>query len=377
MDVNVFTGPEDSGKSELAKLLTICKAPGFFLPATDATIKGHFIGFETALIFYNIHTILQSDTEILFDSLVYSLSYKEGIIEYIPKMINRIERLDKLKLDTHHNINEIKEIISSVANRFYSIRQSISRCFGERYAYSFENDSAFINLDEPIFSYILKSLNIFKQTLSVLGAGSSLYIPSQRTAVNHIEQTSANDAPTPQYISSFHKEMTQPSPQEIDLSCLNADLAHASSIQSMVPMLQATSTTSLPQSMIIEQPELNLTPNAQYELIRWLELKRKTSILDDCGTIYTYITQSPYVLSAFNNMLYSGKVFRTKGENAEPAIKEIMGSIIGRYCFAAYEIKNGTATSIFDREAFLIMDNYITKSGKMQEDFNALTELMK
>jgi len=154
----------------------------------------------------------------------------------------------------------------------------------------------------------------------------------------------------------------------------------ASGIQSVLPILipilhRRTSTEH--RSFVIEEPELNLFPLAQYELIKHLESSRPEVIWEDYGTIHTYTTHSPYILSALNNLLFANKVKTTTRSELEERIDEIIPTDINPYYFTAYQICAGTAKPIFNRESGLIDDNYIDNaSDKMGDDFDALMELM-
>src|ERR1022692_31486 len=94
-NVNVFIGPQASGKSTLAKLYTIFKAPRKFLKNGNA--EKNIKAFKEVLEEYNISSFLKDDTEIEFDSELHTLIYKDGTIFYGPKLLKKIQELEKLK----------------------------------------------------------------------------------------------------------------------------------------------------------------------------------------------------------------------------------------------------------------------------------------
>ena len=99
---------------------------------------------------------------------------------------------------------------------------------------------------------------------------------------------------------------------------------------------------------------------------------------EDYGTIHTYTTHSPYILSALNNLLYANKIISSKGNEIRPSVNQITTTDIDPIYFTAYQISNGGAESIFDREIGLIIDNRIDDvADEMGDDFDALTRLMK
>jgi predicted ATPase len=126
-------------------------------------------------------------------------------------------------------------------------------------------------------------------------------------------------------------------------------------------------------SFVIEEPETNLFPKAQYELLKFLEKDRydDTGKIDQ-GIIHTYTTHSPFVLTALNNMLYAYK----KGNVATEKVKENISAIIPKEnwinpdFFSAFEINNGNAIDIFNRETGLFKENSIDNiSDEIMEDF--------
>ena len=171
----------------------------------------------------------------------------------------------------------------------------------------------------------------------------------------------------------------------------------ASGIQSVVPILSAINNkkTLHHRSFVIEEPELNLFPTAQYELIQQLELNRldPNPSWSDFGSIHTYTTHSPYVLSALNNLLYANKVKSILNQRSmlienislddllnktDAKIKAIVKADIKPESFTAYQIKNGYAELIFNRETGLIDDNFIDESSDiLNDDFDKLMELTK
>jgi hypothetical protein len=110
------------------------------------------------------------------------------------------------------------------------------------------------------------------------------------------------------------------------------------------------------------------------------------------GTIHTYSTHSPYVLSSFNNLLYAHKVsvqiLKQKVAeygNYDSAIlyleqnfETVFPAVINPKSFSAYQISNGGADQIINRETGLIDDNFIDQaSDEMGDDFDKLMELME
>ena len=422
-NVNVFIGPQASGKSALAKLYTIFKAPRKFLKnVNNSAIKdsSNYVSFKDVLDEYNIISFLKPETEIEFHSELHVLSYKNIHITYEPKLLKRIWYLEKLKENFETNRKEIISEISALCEKNMILNISVRLHFMDiidtkEHLKETKDLENFQNINEEELDELIV---VIKEIEANLSTNACLYIPSERNFVNIIKKASLNlllnNVPIPKHILSFGAELEKVTPENIDLSFLHENLMYksingedriftdkenniklteaASGIQSVLPILipiLSHSYSFLPyqRSFVIEEPELNLFPLAQYELIKLLESVRKNATgeddkdykeYEDFGTTHTYTTHSPYILSALNNLLYANKIIASKGDKIKEQVKEIISVDISPLYFTAYQINNGAADSIFDRETGLIKDNYIdAASDKMTDDFDALMELMK
>jgi len=253
-----------------------------------------------------------------------------------------------------------------------------------------------------------------------LSTNTALYIPAERNFINIIKKSALNllnnNVPIPKHILSFGAALEKIDIKEIDLNFLQNNLIYktvngedkiyfgndesimlteaASGIQSVVPILASILNNKRVHhnSYVIEEPEMNLFPSAQYELIQLLESNRRdpSPYWEDYGNIHTYTTHSPYILSALNNLLFAYKVrikllYTRDSLNEKPnadeindKLRKIIKAEINPDSFTAYQIKDGHAILIFDRESGLIKDNYIDEaSDAVNDDFDKLMELNK
>lgn len=396
-NVNVFIGPQTSGKSALAKIYTIFKAPRKFIK------KDIEKSFQDALEEYNISSFLKPETEIEFYTQLHTISYKSGNINYTPILLKKIEHLEGLGITFNANKTKIIKEIQKLANNFILFRFIFNDLIVEK---DLPVEKGFDNLTEELLSTLINAITRIEHNLST---NAALYIPAERNFINIIKNASLNlilnNVPIPKHILAFGAEVERASIEHIDLGFLQKGLFYksinnedriftdnghsiklteaASGIQSVLPVLIPilSHKTANHRSFVIEEPELNLFPIAQYELIKELESTRHESYWEDFGTIHTYTTHSPYILSALNNLLYANKV-KAKGISKEDSqeinrqVGEIVSSDINPYYFTAYQISNGKAESIFDRETGLIMDNYIdSASDKLADDFDAMMNI--
>jgi predicted ATPase len=414
-NVNVFIGPQASGKSAIAKIYTILKAPRKFIKILDKGLTEETSiqkdDFKHILEEYNLVSFLKSESEISFESELHNINYKDGELVYQPKLRKKIDHLISVEKDFDSSLELIKTEFKEISEKFifFDIRVDsiLEESAGKTYDYGRKNK--FKKLSKQNFSRVIDVINNIE---NILSTNAALYIPAERNFINIIKNFSLNlifnKVPIPKHILSFGAELEKSSIHQIDLSFLHEELIYksvngedrifmddehsiklieaASGIQSVLPILipiLSIKNSLDHRSFVIEEPELNLFPLAQYELIKLLESTRREAYWEDYGTIHTYTTHSPYILSAINNLLYANKVKTLLGSSESDKkllkqVEKITSAEINPYYFTAYEIYNGKAESIFDRSIGLIRENYIDNSSdKMGDDFDALTEVME
>ncbi|MFA6059507.1 MAG: AAA family ATPase [Taibaiella sp.] len=416
-NVNIFIGPQASGKSTLAKIFTIFKAPRKFITHVHIdSFEDEFLNFEkefsTILEDYNISSFLRDDTEISFDSALHSLAYKDGKFLYNPKIYRKIHFIERLGQDFNNKSKDLIDSIQSMAEKLLLFRIEVGFYLRNRYGLSNDKPLARIidDLEEfwDVESYE-SILSLVKKTEQNLSENAALYIPAERNLINMILSSSMSlilaNATIPRHLMSFGAEIQKSNQKKIDLGFLQKNLRYeqvdgqnfiiagrtskvrldqaASGVQSVVPILIpifSHKITSGHRSFVIEEPELNLFPSAQYELIKLLESSRQDYDYEDLGTIHTYTTHSPYILSTLNNLLYARKV-KIKNYGSVDKVNKVnkitSNSEIDPEIFTAYQIKNGKAYSIFNSKLGLIKENFIDESSDViSDDFDNLMDLM-
>ena len=239
------------------------------------------------------------------------------------------------------------------------------------------------------------------------------YFPSNRALVPAVEYSWAgllrDDIGLPKDTLDFANDfsLSRKNVPELDISFLNVKYLHrngqdfikvpgvetlfrlyeaASGIQSVTPLLvlleHLSRNTGQAQSFIIEEPELNLFPTAQFELVKIL--------VDKCARIdgkndLVLTTHSPYVLTALNLLCYAHRIAQQDEATAKKVAK-----LIPRHCwidpdqFAAYYVdRPGTkrkqqVRSIINRKTGLIEENELdTASDELSSIFDKLVRLRK
>ncbi len=150
----------------------------------------------------------------------------------------------------------------------------------------------------------------------------------------------------------------------------------ASGYQSIIP-LKIVVENYLPtraKAFIIEEPELNLYPTTQKNLIYYLA--------DRCTKGENELmmtTHSPYVLAALNNLLFAHKVAKDHPEKATGVEKVIpRPSWLNPDEFAAYFVADGTVRSIINPKTGLISENELDNvSDEIGDEFDSLMDIYR
>jgi hypothetical protein len=106
---------------------------------------------------------------------------------------------------------------------------------------------------------------------------------------------------------------------------------------------------------IIEEPEAHLFPTAQGQIVSLI-----SSVYNEVPKPYNHsfiiTTHSPYILTAFNNLIQAGNVAASKNyQNLEELYKVVpKDEIVDFNDVSAYLVNNGTVQSILDNDLKLI-----------------------
>jgi len=218
---------------------------------------------------------------------------------------------------------------------------------------------------------------------------NSIYIPAERTLVPFLTAYGINfysaKIPLPSYILDFASIFRLAKDEIKELSILDVlyrfensedrvyisdseyiDLKSASSgIQTILP-LHLVMLFDNQKSYIIEEPELNLFPTEQFELLKFM--------ISNSGSL-TIATHSPYILSGLNILLYAHNIAHKDSSFYEKVDKIIPSKYwIDPNEFSAYLFDNGEAVSILENG--LISDNAIDDASDYYNDiFDEISEI--
>ncbi|MCC9018792.1 AAA family ATPase [Flavobacterium lipolyticum] len=417
-----FIGAQASGKSTLAKLISILEDEDF---RRDDTIS-----FEEELKKYNIFNYLKKDTFISYDNInyleksPYSLDYKEGIFlkGTAYRYLSVIKELSKDKSLNQKKLTEnLKEILCSELKDclLKDLKKTLDIFPSKTQKNKFKK---FISTEilittfkkigiDKIFEILDKEQNtenyikLYEDLISLLPnlyLFDSLYIPSERSFLHLIEGNVIglikNKIQIPDHILNIGQEYEKAiqTIKELPLSIIDKKIKYkregktsyiyhnenekvnllesASGLQSIIPILllveySKTLKEKYNFNFVVEEPELNLYPKAQHELIKYLV---KNCLFDRKNLILT--THSPFVLASINNLLLA----YDKGQKNPKEVNKIINkeSWLNPKNFIAYELKNGKAKKIMNDRLGQISENMIDSvSDTFADEFDKLLDL--
>jgi hypothetical protein len=124
----------------------------------------------------------------------------------------------------------------------------------------------------------------------------------------------------------------------------------------------------------VEEPEAHIFPKKQYEIVQYFaEIVNDESLKPSISIT----THSPYILTAFNNLIEAGQVARAKPELKDEVAKLIPEQYwIKEGDFKAYAIEEGVLKSIVAEDTGLVSANYLDQvSETIGMEFDELLRL--
>lgn len=420
-DMMIFIGKQASGKSTLAKIITILNDFNFR--------QKYNIKLEDELEKYNLQSYLRKNTRIKFDSFYFKYSYskdEETKLDYQSSIDNLLftsykdkDFTPEKKLDLAKTIINLMvwsiHLDDKTRILFRELTNDDEFGFNEKLQKSifnnFELEERNWHLNQILKVYdknddydTLKHLaNPVKKAFQFIRPLDSLYIPAERSLIPLLAPNIAglinNDIKIPKHILTTVQEFEK-AIQEIEE--LNIDVLgdfkfkrihglsyvfhsktqkillreSASGIQTLIPLVlliehSILNFNTLNLNYVVEEPELNLYPEAQYNLVKFLVKNCLETNREVFSKNLIITTHSPYILASVNNLLLA----HTKGQINKVKTEEIIGSCswITPDNFNAYEVKDGTVTQIFNQETKLIEETIIDDvTEDIMEDFKTL-----
>ena len=395
--INVFMGPQSSGKSTIAKIISFCTWVEKDV-ATNQSLseyKENKTYFRERLeSFHKIKGYFNSDSYIRYKSEVIDIvweneecsiswvdryAYKRSKIAYIPSERNMVI-LPEARKSEFGNTN-IRSFLFDwfEARKKYSDKNKLSVLnLGVNYYYveGSEEDHIRGSNNDSEYDILLSSASSGLQSITPLIAiieyltkwiydedTISFELDERRQRVNRIlaEEKVLKPYYDKDYLpiedrqdftKSFNEKLHEKEEKEVK---------YFEEYKTISNSLFKTTNSQF----IIEEPEQNLFPEAQRDLVYYFLQK----CLDREGNRLTLTTHSPYVLYALNNCMMTGLV-RDKMEENELSKLKCNQSKINPVDISIYEIREGVVRDTIQGKDGLISDNYFDQKMKdLMDDF--------
>jgi hypothetical protein len=395
--INVFMGPQSSGKSTIAKIISFCtwvekdvatalslseyqENKTYFKERLESfhKIKGYF-NYDSYIHYKSEVVDIVWENEECSISWVDKYAYKRSKIAYIPSERNMVI-LPEARKSEFGNTN---------------IRSFLFDWFEARKKYSNENNLSVLNLGVNYYyvegseeDHIRCNNNGIEYDILLSNASSGLQSITPLIAMIEYLTKWIYDEDTISFEQDERRQrvskilavekVLKPYYDKVDLPI--EDLQKL--VESFNEKLQEKEEKAVGyfddykiisnnlfktanSQFIIEEPEQNLFPETQRDLVYYFLQK----CLDKEGNRLTLTTHSPYVLYALNNCMMAGLVSEKMGTNELSQLRCNL-SKINPVDVSIYEIREGVVSATIQGEDGLISDNYFDQKMKdLMDDF--------
>ena len=360
--MTVLIGENATGKSTIAKVLSICRYFSYIVDVNKIINYNTFF-VENGLNDWGIRDFLKNESYIEYENNDYKL-----IVDYINFEIEEKEIINLFKPILIPKTDRFKNLLKS----FYESKDKNGKiAISADFPYEFLKNEVKPILYNPFFIPAERSL----QSIFSLG----------KSSINNM-----NDALFNQFSQLFEISTTYIS--ETDIKALDIVYKNingkgfvkkniekeyyslensASGYQSIIPIVLAVKKFQDGEHVfIIEEPENNLFPKTQKKLVEFF-----VENINNHGHQFILPTHSPYILSSLNNCLYASKL--SKIENGI-FMEEINAILPKEYWLnledlSVYYLEIGEAKDILNKEESLIdIDDLDSVSRDINKVFDEL-----
>ena len=382
---NVLIGPQSSGKSTIAKMVSFCS---WIEKRVAITLSENIFeegkGFvETAESYHKMRGYFKDNSVVSYHSEIVIVEYRDK--KLLIKLLNKeiYHRKKIVYMPSERNLVAMPELEKLILANKTNLQSFTFDWLNARTTFDKEHKLNLLNLDMQY--YYDSQAQVYKDRI--------IHSNGQTYDITLYDASSGLQSITPiilmfnyytgLYFSeyerfiSFEKQLeqqrllariavfypkTQNDNKEDNEKTSFADkiidgVIEANNVRNMINQEKLYKQLTIPDAtkIIIEEPEQNLFPEAQESLLYWMMQRIKEK---DNSIVIT--THSPYILFALNNCLIGGLV----GNNL-PNQKEIQShdSWVNPQDVAVYEIHDGELKSIQDEDG-LLDNNYLNQAYK-------------
>ena len=356
---NVLIGEQATGKSAVLKVLAVCR---YFSYLTGKVVESAN-PFSAGLLDWGILNFRGQDSYIEYDCEDYTLYYEivsetssggftlKGPGLYGLRVTAKTRRFKELQ-------EELQSLRKEGSIPYTFFKTSVAEVMRNPLFLSTERNSHFLGFTTSNNKAILENAGKLRQL--------------RQRYYQEVEIEPLN--------LSYKNNGTEMVIKRTDEDAYHRLSESASGYQSAVPIVLSIKAYTEPpeaeglplskqKTFIIEEPELNLFPTAQYELMKFLVDKTM-----NYGNQMFLATHSPYILTALNDMILAAQAGVTDAEKTNSVIEEKYW--LNSYEVRAYKLQNGTCQNILDSETGLIHAEEIDEvSNRINAIYDNLCEI--
>lgn len=380
--VNVFIGPQCSGKSTIAKILSFCywvEKQYCLLRQENGEVAGSML-LDKLTHYYSMQGYFMSDSYVVYESGFISIqinkngyddacltdevetliTYKRSKVLYVPAercIVSTIPSWSAIKLSD----NYIKDFITEWGNVRDANANKAIRITPLDIEYKYDKKSNQDIIKTVNGALLLESASSGIQSTVPLALMYGTYkipnpeIDEQRS---FLDQTTLNKVYMEYIMAHTARPYPVPIPEtdKFEYRGIYCNVEKGKAEEKLRLFRNYMETQYL--QAIIEEPELNLFPDTQQSLV--YEMMENVVNTDNQLTITTH---SPYILFAINNCLMGGVVGDRIPDDVKQGLKS-RSAWIDPQNVGIYEIHDGEIRSIQDEEDGTLLDNYLNQAYK-------------
>ena len=408
---NIFIGPQSSGKSTIAKMISFCswiEKRALTTLSEDVFSNGqefieHVEDYHKIHDYFNNKSVLEyvspnisiiyQDTKLTV-KILDKTTYKRKKILYIPSDRNLVAmpRLDRLVVETNTNLRSF--IFDWFDARGAYDKSHHLSILDLNMEYYYDKDAKTVSQDRIIHT----NGQTYDIALSDASSGLQSITPLTLLLNYYSNQYFADYGKTTSYekeqeLKQLEKKIAELYPYEkrdnelpLETKSTESGIRFAEmashSAQSFIEITESHrrhelyDNLTIPSSsnFIIEEPEQNLFPATQAQLISYL-----LQTCNEGGKPHelTLTTHSPYILTQLNILLFAG-ILSKKGKPKQVAEMVNTHSLIQPEEIGVYAVQeNGTIESVLNEQTGMISQNYLDSiSEDLSLTFQKLYRLM-
>lgn len=398
--MNVFIGPQASGKSVCAKLF-------FFFKECASGIVDEVMRGQSKVQIQSGHreTFFKYFPPVYWGKGVFKLRYSCGELwieierkasdtatiktSYSPQY-NRLLSTARQMLDAAYkkqSVDGASRTISFTNRTFREIRDKVD----QEMESPLSNINFFIPAGRSFFSTLRANLFRFlasDNAIDPFPINFGVFYEAARRSPNSInsynlgvnDNTHLADRMSKLLCGTYKRMKAQdyilmPDNRQIAIENCSSGQQEALPLGIALIRMGGASSGTKTSTIFIEEPEAHLYPSAQREIVHLFVAAMDLS--SSSSGQYLITTHSPYILSALNNIMYAGKIardFPDKRSHVTTVLGEDM--LIDPTDVRAYFVSDGRIKSIIDPETGLVNAALLDSvSGELAEEFDKLVDI--